>query len=178
MRDFVLDSIAWEKDPLFGWCNKNTKRNGEHYDVNTDGLRIFTTIDTRMQHYAEQAVRKHVGGYLQKEFNIANRYKKNAPFSSNISLSTIKAILNRSCRQSLRYLRLKEQGATPDEIRRSFRTKHEMTLFTYHGNIDTLMTPIDSIRYYQIVLASCLYKYGATHGSSKSLRWWYRLRPL
>ena len=76
MRDFVLDSIAWEKDPLFGWCNKNTKRNGEHYDVNTDGLRIFTTIDTRMQHYAEQAVRKHVGGYLQKEFNIANRYKK------------------------------------------------------------------------------------------------------
>ena len=152
MRDFVLDSIAWEKDPLFGWCNKNTKRNGEHYDVNTDGLRIFTTIDTRMQHYAEQAVRKHVGGYLQKEFNIANRYKKNAPFSSNISLSTIKAILNRSCRQSLRYLRLKEQGATPDEIRRSFRTKHEMTLFTYHGNIDTLMTPIDSIRYYKSFL--------------------------
>lgn len=84
MRDFVLDSIAWEEDPLFGWCNKNKKRNGENYDINTDGLRIFTTLDTRMQQYAEQAVRKHVGGYLQAEFNRANRYKRNAPFSTNI----------------------------------------------------------------------------------------------
>lgn len=153
-REFVLDSVAWETDPLYGWCNKNTKRNGENYNVNTDGLRIYTTIDTRMQQYAEQAVRKHVGGYLQAQFNLQNRYKKNAPFSSNISRNTIKQILNRSCRQSTRYLRLKEQGASPEEIRQSFRTKHEMTLFTYHGNVDTLMTPIDSIRYYKSFLRS------------------------
>ena len=66
-RQFVLDSIAWEQDPLYGWCNKNMKRNGEPYNVNTDGLRIYTTIDTRMQQYAEEAVRKHVGGYLQAQ---------------------------------------------------------------------------------------------------------------
>ena len=81
-RQFVLDSIAWEQDPLYGWCNKNTKRNGEPYNVNTDGLRIYTTIDTRMQQYAEESVRKHVGGYLQSQFNLTMRYKKNAPFSS------------------------------------------------------------------------------------------------
>ena len=95
------------------------KRNGEPYNVNTDGLRIYTTIDTRMQQYAEEAVRKHVGGYLQAQFNQAMRYKKDAPFSSNISHRTIKQILNRACRQSLRYRRMKEQGATPEEIKRS-----------------------------------------------------------
>ncbi|WP_028897961.1 transglycosylase domain-containing protein [Prevotella sp. HUN102] len=153
-REFVIDSVAWEQDPLYGWCNKNQKRNGENYNVNTDGLRIYTTIDTRMQQYAEQAVRKHVGGYLQGEFNKANRYKKNAPFSSNISRETIKAILNRSCKLSTRYLTLKAQGATPEEIQKSFRTPHEMTLFTYHGNVDTVMTPIDSIRYYKSFLRS------------------------
>ena len=153
-RQFVLDSIAWEQDPLYGWCNKNLKRNGEPYNVNTDGLRIYTTIDTRMQQYAEQAVRKHVGGYLQAQFNIANQYKKNVPFSNNISRATIKAILNRACKLSMRYQRLKEQGATPEEIRRSFQTPHEMTLFTYHGEIDTVMTPIDSVRYYKSFLRS------------------------
>ncbi len=87
--------------------------------MNTDGLRIYTTLDTRMQQYAEESVRKHVGGYLQSQFNLAMRFKKNAPFSSNISRRTIKEILNRSCRQTVRYRRLKEQGATPEEIKRS-----------------------------------------------------------
>ena len=167
-RQFVLDSIAWEQDPLYGWCNKNTKRNGEPYNVNTDGLRIYTTIDTRMQQYAEESVRKHVGGYLQSQFNLAMRYKKNAPFSSNISRRTIKEILNRSCRQTLRYQRLKEQGATPDEIRRSFQTPHEMTIFTYHGDIDTVMTPIDSIRYYKSCLRSAFVRMDPQTGAVKA----------
>lgn len=168
MREFVLDSVAWESDPLYGWCNKNQKRNGENYDVNTDGLRIFTTIDTRMQQYAEQAVRKHVGGYLQAEFNKANRYKKNAPFSNNITRKTIKDILNRSCKQSVRYRTLKEQGATDEEIVRSFRTPHVMTLFTYHGNVDTLMTPIDSIRYYKSFLRAAFMSMDIHTGAVKA----------
>lgn len=167
-REFVLDSIAWEQDPLYGWCNKNLKRNGEPYNVNTDGLRIYTTIDTRMQQYAEKAVRRHVGGYLQAQFNIANRYKKNAPFSSHLSHNTIKAILNRSCKLSTRYLKLKEQGATPEEIKRSFRTPHEMTLFTYHGDIDTVMTPIDSIRYYKSFLRSAFMSMEVRTGAVKA----------
>ncbi|MCI6672005.1 MAG: transglycosylase domain-containing protein [Prevotella sp.] len=151
-REFVIDSVAWEQDPLYGWCNKNQKRNGENYNVNTDGLRIFTTIDTRMQGYAEKAVEKHMGGYLQKEFDKANAYKPSAPFSSNISRATIKSILNRACKQSTRYLRLKEQGATAEEIKRSFRTPQKMNVFTYHGIVDTIMTPIDSILYYKRIL--------------------------
>lgn len=167
-REFTLDSIAWEQDPLYGWCNKNQKRNGENYDVNTDGLRIFTTIDTRMQQYAEKAVRKHVGGYLQAEFNKANRYKRNAPFSDNISRTNIKAILNRACKQSVRYRQMKEMGASDEEIVRSFRTPHEMTLFTYHGNVDTLMTPIDSIRYYKSFLRAAFMSMDIHTGAVKA----------
>lgn len=167
-RQFVLDSIAWEQDPLYGWCNKNLKRNGEPYNVNTDGLRIYTTIDTRMQTYAEEAIRKHVGGYLQAQFNAASKYKKNAPFSSNISRKTIKEIINRSCRLSMRYRKLKEQGATPEEIKRSFRTPHEMTIFTYHGDVDTVMTPIDSIRYYKSFLRSAFMSMDPHTGAVKA----------
>ena len=98
------------------------------------------------------------------------RYKKNAPFSSNISRRTIKEILNRSCRQTLRYQRLKEQGATPDEIRRSFQTPHEMTIFTYHGDVDTVMTPIDSIRYYKSFLRSAFVSMDPHTGAVKALR--------
>lgn len=155
-RQFVLDSIAWREDPLYGWCNKNFKRNGDAYNVNTDGLRIFTTIDTRMQCYAEDAVREHVGGYLQNEFNIANKYKKNAPYSSTISRKQIKALLNRSIHQSHRYLAMKEAGASPEEIIKAFRTPVEMSVFTYHGNEERVMTPIDSIIYYKNFLRSAL----------------------
>lgn len=152
-RQFTIDSIAWAQDPLYGWCNKNFKRNGDPYNIYTDGLRIFTTIDTRMQKYAENAVRKHVGGYLQNQFNMDMKYKKNAPFSSSLNHQQIKDILNRTIRQTTRYITLKEQGASGDEIKRSFRTPVEMTLFSYHGDIDTTMTPIDSILYYKSFLA-------------------------
>ena len=116
MRQYTIDSIAWAQDPLYGWCNKNFKRNGDPYNIYTDGLRIFTTIDTRMQKYAENAVRKHVGGYLQEQFNLDMKYKKNAPFSSSLSHQQIKDILNRTIRQTDRYITLKESGASPDEI--------------------------------------------------------------
>ena len=167
-REFIIDSIAWETDPLYGWCNKNTKRNGENYNINTDGLRIFTTIDTRMQQYAEQAVRKHIGGYIQKEFDKTNRYKANAPFSSNISRKTIKDIINRACKQSQRYLTLKEQGATNEEIKQSFRTPHEMTLFTYNGPVDKVMTPIDSILYYKSFLRAAFMSMEPKTGAVKA----------
>lgn len=168
MRDFVIDSIAWDQDPLYGWCNKNFKRNGDSYNVNADGLRIYTTIDTRMQQYAEEAVRKQVGGKLQALFNQASRYKKNAPFSSNLTRKQIKAILNAACLRSRRYLALKNQGASAEEIKRSFRTPHEMTLFTYHGEVDTLMTPIDSVRYYKSFLRSAFMSMDPKTGAVKA----------
>ena len=168
LRQFVIDSIAWAQDPLYGWCNKNMKRNGEPYNIYTDGLRIYTTIDTRMQQYAEKAVRQQMAGFLQPAFNKANSMKQNAPFSSKISRQTIKSILNRSIRQSNRYLVMREQGASPDDIKRAFRTPVEMSLFTYHGEVDTVMTPIDSIRYYKSFLRSAFMSMDPHTGAVKA----------
>ena len=144
---YSIDSTAWENDPLYGWCNKNLKKNGEPYNVYTDGLKIFTTIDSRMQRYAEEAVLQHVGHYLQPAFSKENRNKPNAPFTNALTPAEVRGILNRSIRQSERYRAMKEQGATEEEIQKAFRTPVEMSVFTYHGDVDTVMTPLDSIRY-------------------------------
>lgn len=144
---FVVDSLAWETDPLYGWCNKNFKKDGEPYNVYTDGLKIFTSLDSRMQKYAEDAVRRHLAGFLQPEFSKENKTKRNAPFTTALKPEEVKSILTRSMKQSDRYRELKAQGASEEEIRENFRKPVEMTVFTYHGDIDTVMSPMDSIRY-------------------------------
>ena len=152
MVKYHIDSINWETDPLYGWCNKNLKKNGDPYNVYTDGLRVHTTIDSRMQEYAEQAAREHVVKYLQPAFDKENKGHKNSPYSGSISQDQLNKILMRSVRQSERYRLMKNAGATEDEIMKSFRTKTEMSVFTYHGEKDTIMTPLDSIRYYKSFL--------------------------
>ena len=146
-RQYVIDSIAWTNDPLYGWCNKNFKRDGKPYNIYTDGLRIMTTIDSRMQKYAEEAVYAQVAKNLQPAFNRANKSKRNAPFSDNLTAQQVRDIMHRAMVQSERYRVLKAKGLSEDEIKQSFRTKVDMTLFSYHGDIDTIMTPMDSIRY-------------------------------
>ena len=149
---YHIDSINWENDPLYGWCNKNRKKNGETYNLYTDGLKVYTTIDSRMQEYAEQAAREHVAKYLQPAFDKENKNRKNAPYSSSLSSEQIKKLLMRSVRQCERYQALKAAGLSETEIMRSFNTKTEMTVFSYRGEIDTTMTPLDSIRYYKSFL--------------------------
>ncbi len=149
---YYQDSINWENDPLYGWCNKNLKSNGEPYNVYSDGLKVYTTIDSRMQEYAEKATRDHVVKYLQPAFNRENRNNPNAPFSGKLTKAQVKGILMRSVRQSERYREMKERGATEEEIMRAFRTPAKMPIFTYHGEVDTTMTPLDSIRYYKSFL--------------------------
>ena len=146
-RQYVIDSIAWNNDPLYGWCNKNFKRDGKPYNIYTDGLKIMTTIDSRMQKYAEEAVFAQVAKNLQPAFNRANKSKRNAPFSDNLTSKQVREIMHRAMVQSERYRVLKSKGLSEDEIKQSFRTKVDMTLFSYHGDIDTVMTPMDSIRY-------------------------------
>ena len=146
-RQYVIDSIAWNNDPLYGWCNKNFKRDGKPYNIYTDGLKIMTTIDSRMQKYAEEAVFAQVAKNLQPAFNRANKSKRNAPFSDNLTSRQVREIMHRAMVQSERYRVLKSKGLSEDEIKQSFRTKVDMTLFSYHGDIDTVMTPMDSIRY-------------------------------
>ena len=146
---YTLDSIAWENNPLYGWCNKNFKKDGKPYNIYTDGLKIYTTIDSRMQQYAEESVYGHVAKFLQPAFNKANRNKKNAPFSGSLTLSQVRSILNRNMFQSERYRNMKAAGASDAEIRAAFNRPVDMTIFTYHGDIDTVMTPMDSIKYYK-----------------------------
>ena len=165
---YSIDSTAWETDPLYGWCNKNYKKNGEHYNVYTDGLKIFTTIDSRMQRYAEEAVLQHVGHYLQPAFSKENRTKPNAPFTNALTASEVKGILDRSIRQSERYRAMKELGATDDEIQKAFRTPVEMSVFTYHGAVDTVMTPLDSIRYIKSFLRSGFVSMDPRNGAVKA----------
>jgi penicillin-binding protein 1A len=154
MVKYYNDSINWESDPLYGWCNKNKKRNGDAYNIYTDGLKVYTTIDSRMQAYAEDAVYQHVAKYLQPAFTAENKKKPNAPFTSSLSQEQVRSILNRNMRQSDRYRALHESGASEEEIQRSFRTPVQMSVFTYHGSVDTTMTPLDSIKYYKSFLRS------------------------
>ena len=149
---YFIDSLAWEQDPLFGWCNKNTKRDGSHYNIYTDGLKVYTTIDSRLQKYAEQACYEHVVGYLQPEFDKGNLKKPNAPYSSKLSQTEVRRILQRNVRQSERYRVMKAANMSDEEIEKAFNTKTKMQVFTYHGEVDTLMTPMDSIRYYKSFL--------------------------
>ena len=152
MVKFHIDSINWETDPLYGWCNKNYKKNGDPYNVYTDGLRVYTTINSRMQEHAEQAIREHVVKFLQPAFSKEKRGRETAPFSGSLTVEQVNNILMRSVRQCERYRVLKANGASESEIMQSFRTKTEMNIFTYHGEVDTVMTPLDSIRYYKSFL--------------------------
>jgi len=149
---YHIDSLNWENDPLYGWCNKNLKRDGEPYNVYTDGLKVYTTIDSRMQEYAEQAVFEHVAKYLQPAFTKEKAGRKTGPFSGSLSIEQVNNIMMRSVRQCDRYRVMKAAGASEEEIMRAFQTKTEMSIFTYRGEKDTVMTPLDSIRYYKTFL--------------------------
>ena len=153
-KQYVLDSLAWETDPLYGWCNKHRKKNGQPYNIYTDGLKVYTTIDSRMQKYAEEAVYAHVARYLQPAFNAENRRKPNAPFTDQLSTKEVSQIMKKAMVQSDRYRTMKEAGFSEEEILASFHKPVDMTVYAYHGDIDTIMTPYDSIRYYKSFLRS------------------------
>jgi len=165
---YQIDSAAWVNDPLYGWCNKHHKRNGEPYNIYTDGLKFYTTIDSRMQKYAEEAVYKHVANYLQPEFNKENKNKPNAPFTEALTNKEVHQILNRSMIQSERYRLMKKDGASDEEIRAAFKKPVEMTVFTYHGDIDTTMSPMDSIRYVKRFLRAGFMSMDAHTGAVKA----------
>ena len=152
---FHSDSIEWERNPLFGWIEKNPKPDGSKYDIYNDGLKIYTTIDSRMQQYAEEAVAEHLGGYLQPAFFREKKGSKNAPYSTNrteISEIRVNHLIHNAMTQTDRYRTLKRAGKSESEIREAFDTPHEMKLFTYHGVVDTIMTPMDSLLYQKSIL--------------------------
>jgi len=153
-QEYVDDSIAWNTDPLFGWCNKNFKKDGSPYNIYTDGLKIYTTIDSRMQRYAERAVREHLEGYLQPIFEKEKHVGKYLnPFSKSLSKGQIQEIMRRAIERSERYRSMRAAGMSDEEVKQFFKTqKVPMTIYTSHGEVETIMTPQDSILYYKTFL--------------------------
>lgn len=149
-QQFKEDSISWENNPLYGWCYKNKKSDGSFYNIYTDGLKIFSTIDSRMQKHAEDAVKEHVGGYLQPQFTKEKEGRSYAPYSRSVS-DKVDGLIQMAIRQTDRYRDLKKQKKSEEEIIAFFKnTKVEMKVFSWEkGEIETTMTPWDSIRYHK-----------------------------
>ena len=151
-EQYGVDSLAWQDDPLYGWCNKNKKADGTFYDIYTDGLKIYTTLDTRMQRYAEEAVLEHLGKTLQPELDKEIARRRYPPFSNDIPGTRADSIMSKAIHASERFRSMLRAGVSADSARRSFDVPVKMSLFTFHGLKDTVMTPRDSLLYYKSIL--------------------------
>ena len=155
------DLDLWENDPLYGWLNKNTRPDGSRYDLDRDGLKIYTTINARMQLYANLAVEEHLATYLQPTFNREIRYKQHKPFSDDVPAEIRDLVMKQAIRWSDRYRNMKTDGATDAEIDLAFRTKTPMRVFSWTGKdgtyaTDTLLSPRDSILHYKSILRASI----------------------
>ncbi|MBR4686752.1 MAG: penicillin-binding protein, partial [Bacteroidales bacterium] len=151
VEDFRVDSLQWADDPLYGWLNKNLKSDGTPYDLDKDGLRIYTTINYKMQRYAEEAIAEHLGQNLQNAFWRELRNRKNPPFANGTESKVVDITMDQARRWSDRNRMMKASGCSDAEIAKSFSKKVPMRVFTWEapGYRDTVMTPDDSIRYYK-----------------------------
>ena len=152
-EDYTADSLAWATDDLYGWLEKNKKADGTPYDLDRDGLRIYTTINYKMQKYAEEAVQERMRD-LQADFRKDLRHKTNKPFSNDIDAPTRDRLMQQARKWSDRYRVLKKKGLNDSQILKTFSEPVNMRVFAYNkkGYIDTTMTPDDSIRYYKSIL--------------------------
>ncbi len=144
----------WQNDPLYGWCRKNNKPDGTNYNLYRDGLRIYTTLNSKMQSYAEEALVHHLSQNLQPVFNKRAKTYRNPPYSNDLNTAEIKQIMDRSVRQSDRYQSMRRAGIPEDSITLAFNTPIPMKLFSWNGERDTIMTPLDSLRYYKFFVRS------------------------
>lgn len=167
---YNTDSTEWQDNPLYGWVEKNPKPDGSNYNIYTDGLRIYTTIDNRMQGYLEDAIYEHLGGYLQPAFDAEKKGSKRGPYTNNRSLlsdATYNNLINQAKKQSDRYRKMKEGGCSEAEIDKAFNTPTEMRIFAWvkadgddkkkgkkivPGTKNVTMTPMDSIMYMKSIL--------------------------
>ncbi len=145
-QQYLDDKFQWDNNPVYGFCEKFKKPEGGKYSIYSDGLKIYTTIDSRMQRYAEQAVEEHMA-QLQRNFFKEKKGRSYAPFSKMLSQKDRDAIIERTKKQSPRFWAMKDLGYTEEQINKAFETPTEMTVFSYEGDIDTVLTPLDSIRY-------------------------------
>ncbi|MDE6206655.1 MAG: penicillin-binding protein, partial [Muribaculaceae bacterium] len=167
---FVDDSIAWATNPLFGWIEKVRKPDGTKYDIYNDGLKIYTTIDSRMQEYAEEAVDEHMRS-LQQQFFREKKGTARAPYTtSHVELTDNmwQQLITNAMRQSERGRVARVAGLSVDELREQFNTPTEMTVFSYDGPVDTVMTPMDSMMYTKSFLRCAFMSMDPTTGFVKA----------
>ena len=148
------------------WTNNNFKKDGSSYNLYVDGLKIYTTINSKMQQYAEESVIEHMKN-LQKEFFIQNDTVSSAPFS-DLDEDEEEIIMKRAMRRSERWRKSKLSGKTNDEIEESFNIPTNMSIFSWEGDIDTLMRPVDSIRYYKHFLRAGMMSMNPKNGHVKA----------
>ncbi len=153
-EDYAADSLRWRDDDLYGWLNKNKKADGSRYDLDKDGLRIYTTINYKMQLYAEQAVEEWLGRNLQPAFDRELKWKRNPPFASDVDAATRERLMANARKWSDRYRLQSKAGVPPEQILAQFKNPVKMRVFAWNkkGYVDTTMTPDDSIRYYKGIL--------------------------
>ena len=154
---YSADSLRWIQDELYGWLEKNKKADGGSYDLDRDGLRIYTTINYKMQQYAEEAVEEHLGKTLQKSFDRESRNLAHKPFAPDVDEAVRNRLMNQARRWSDRFRLQKNAGVPEATIMKSFSEPEKMRIFAYGKDgkpmvIDTTMTPDDSIRYYKAIL--------------------------
>ena len=176
---YTTDSTQWEDNPLYGWILKNPKPDGTYYNLYTDGLQIYSTIDTHMQQYAEEAVWQHLGGTLQPAFDAEKRGSKNGPYSNNpdeISAAGAQRLIRNAIRQTERYRVMKLANHSDEEIDRAFHTPYQMDIFTYTtkdgkivpGSKTVTMTPYDSLLHMKSILRTGLMSMDPTTGYVKA----------
>ena len=162
-QKYYEDSLAWETDPLYGWCNKNRKKDGTPYNLYTDGLKIYTTIDSRMQQYAEESVEEHVAGYLQPIFDKEKRHQTTRPFSNQLSTKEVEKIM-RTLHQDEK--RRRDGGGHPKGIQ--YATRNDRIFLPrrsgYHHDADGLYPLLQKFP------ACRIHVYGYPHGIRESLR--------
>jgi penicillin-binding protein 1A len=144
----------WENSPLYGWCAKNKKPDGTSYDVYKDGLKIYTTINSRMQKFAEEAMTEHLSKEVQPDFYRRAKNFKNPPYSDDLTRKEVDELMMSSLETSDRYYSMKRAGVPDDSIMLAFNTPVKMRVFSWKGDRDTIMSPLDSIRYFKYFIRS------------------------
>jgi len=144
----------WSNNPLYGWCRKNKKPDGSNYNLYRDGLKIYTTINSKMQKYAEEAMTEHLSKTIQPAFYAVAKDFKNPPYSDDLDKKEIEDILQTTIKRTDRYRNLSRMNMPEDSIMLSFNTPLKMKVFSWKGERDTIMSPLDSIKYYKYIMRS------------------------
>ncbi len=152
--DYEKEVERWESNPLYGWCIKNKKADGTEYNIYRDGLKIYTTLNSTMQRYAEEAVQKQLKEQIQPAMD--KQYRETGVLFSDLDKEEIDKIIRRAIRYSDRQREMSNAGYSQSEIDEAFRTKVRTKIFTFEGEVDTLITPLDSILHHKRIMRASL----------------------